>query len=102
MSAIALFKQNLKISLPAAAFGALLGFVISQGIGLLAYSDVMAYKYPGTSGFRAIGTTRLEAFDRMQATALCMGIALGIIAAQSVFLVRKLRNAPEAIHRSEV
>ncbi|MFM1770143.1 MAG: hypothetical protein RJA22_2672 [Verrucomicrobiota bacterium] len=91
-----LLAQNLALSFVAALIGALLGLVFSFAVGILAHREAMAFRYSSrATGVHTINTKQLEAFDRMQATALCLGAAAGILAAQSVFIVRHLRHTKD-------
>ena len=88
MSTFKLLRENLASTILAALICGFLGFLFSLAIGFLFHEEAMSYRYGSSS---TINTARLEAFERMQGTALGFGVAVGVLAAQSVFLVRHLR-----------
>ncbi len=96
MSTFRLLRENLVSTVVTAVVCAFLGYLISFPVGLVSHREAMAFRYGSKSAVgRSIETEKLRAFSRMQTALVGFGAFVGVVAAQSVFIVRHLPGKTE-------
>ncbi|BAZ69484.1 MAG: hypothetical protein KME28_00975 [Pelatocladus maniniholoensis HA4357-MV3] len=82
----ALLLQNLKFSIPTALAFTLLGYLISLPMSFLVNSDAARWKFHLNHSV-SIETDKLRELERFQAMVALGGTVIGIVVAQTTFVV---------------
>lgn len=82
-----LLFQNLKLTIPTALGFTILGYILSLPLSLLANSEAARWQYHLQSRTRYIETQKLDELGSFQARVALGGTALGILVAQTTFIV---------------
>ncbi|ALF52652.1 hypothetical protein ACX27_06980 [Nostoc piscinale CENA21] len=81
-----LLWQNLKLTIPTALAFTVLGYGISLPMSFLFHGEAAFWKFRLSNAI-SIQTEKLDELDRFQARVALGGMAIGIIIAQTVFIV---------------
>ncbi|MBD2498016.1 hypothetical protein [Nostoc sp. FACHB-280] len=81
-----LLWQNLKLTIPTALAFTILGYAVSLPMSFLFHGEAAFWKFRLSNAIR-IETQKLDELDRFQARVALGSTAMGIIIAQTVFIV---------------